>query len=223
MRTAALALLIGFVLAGVAAVGDHHESTPATSESSLPSNPFAKARDGDWSVYVERIAEPEREPRVQVALWRVVSIDDESVTTRVDVRDGTDKHWVAGRPRAFSRKRAPTIAELFAIPGVRSKIENVQLEDEATLFRGRSFACRRIAFTCRGDDARDGAANVVASFSEAIPASALFGIRIAAHDATSATTIEYELAGFGRGTTTELGVSPDEIDLAAIADQRVSR
>jgi hypothetical protein len=219
MRTAGLALLIALVVASVATVGDG-PSEPPTAKTTLPANPFAKSRDGDWSAYVERITERGRPPRSQVALWRVLSIEGDRVTTRLDVRDGADARWVPGNPRAFSRTETPTVEELFAIPGVRSRMEDVRVSDESVLFEKRSFPCKRITFTCRGDDERDGSAQVLAWFTDAIPASALIGIRIQAKDATTETTIEYDLVGFGRGATVEMGRAPEEVDLDGVAVRR---
>jgi hypothetical protein len=110
-----------------------------------PFDPFAEAAVGDWEVLCVKSGDKERYEE-----WTVTLVEDEKVTVRLG--SGAD-----ARDLIFSRKTAPSLAELF--PGNTFSGAPIEVKwGAATLpLSGEEFRCQKARFRApSGESKTDG-------------------------------------------------------------------
>jgi hypothetical protein len=202
LAAAALATVI------VVAVLSSQRTSDDDGNSPVPIKPFAQAREGDWVAYLVTTTEDGRPGEPEVFVSRVISVGEGRIVTRLEVRHGPGP-GIEGTTRELPSKRPPTVAELFGTSGNTPALENVRFARAQRTFEGRRFECVHVEYDRRLPAPL---VHVSAWVSDALPAGGVVAVNATGTDEKGHTTsVAWELAGFGSGSTAMLGATPEEL------------
>lgn len=196
-RAIALVLLVALPLAA------QDRKDPAAVK--LPFNSLAKAKAGDWAVYLRRETEDGKTRPATLVEWTVDKVDEKSVTAKLN-----------DRARTFQLASGDTLGELFDF-GAGTTIGGWSVEDAKVEVCGRELAAKKASF-----DVLDGAKRFgyVVWLAQDVRGWGVARLRIETERVTydfegDATRTKYaeewELAGLGNGKNVEWGRTADAL------------
>ncbi len=144
MRTKTLAAAL--VLLAALPLADLHAQDGG--EPSLPFNPFAEAREGDWETLIFTFRRADGATTDNTSTWRVKKVTDDEVTLElVTVAPGVPKPQVM--ERIFSRKGKIALRDYFKL-GPDEKLEDVKTSDKKLTQAGHVFEGKLLEATRSG-------------------------------------------------------------------------
>lgn len=182
--------------------GDGDKKFKRDRATKLPINPYADAKEGDWSTFiVTQKAADTGETSLSIWTWRVASVGEDGtvkVTTEHGGKDDSRKDHL-GNP--FSTKEAPSVEKFFG-----DDVQEVTAAtDEKVTHESQAFECKKLVFT-----ADKATKTWTVWLSPAVKGSGIVSGTMVKGQRTG----ELKLAGHGTKTKTEWGKTPEEAQKA---------
>lgn len=198
-------IAIAFILRG-------RTTDSSGGDARLPLNPFVGAEKGDWAILIATSREGTHRAEAEVFLAQVADRSGTDVTTRLDSRTRKGE-IIEGGPRVFSSVDSPRLAAFFTPAGARYELSNASMEPSTREAFGRRIPCTKVELD-RRDLAEPGAStvHVTAWLSAEVRGCGLLHAVAEGRDPHGcATTVTFELLGFGHGERATLGKTPAEV------------
>lgn len=210
MKRAILAL--GLLVAGLAAAQE-----PAAVR--LPLNPFAKAKEKDWSACIAVVRSTTGGVTVEakVGFVHAISMVGEKaveVVSRLTIPDLERRRFAKADFRAtYSLGEAPTLVSFLNMTQLPTtnrltRVEDVRVDDDKRKAGGREFACRRVRFVLREGTATD---EYAIWFCDEVKGWGVVALTRHAKGKDTEETMDLELAGYGSGPDTLWGKTLDQV------------
>ena len=195
MRSIAVAAALVALAVTPGLADDKEEKAKSDTTTRLPVNPYAEAKEGDWSTFKVTMKVPDTgETKENTMTWRVASVGEDGA---VKVTNENAGHARDHRGNPFSTKEAPTVAK-FCL----DTIDEVSAPAAEKLDHdGQSFDVQKIVLTADG-----GKKTWTVWLSKDVKASGIVASTIVTKD----RTVEIKLAGYGTKDKTLWGKSPDD-------------
>jgi hypothetical protein len=186
------------------------EKAEAANEPRIPGNPFAGAKEGDWSVYRGTIANQGREPMRTVLTFTVAKVADGKVTIDV-AQKATGGKKAPAKTLTFGEKEEPTLRAFFEFTHGEA-ISAVKVEDAKKTVGDRTFECKKLAFDIFMTGATGG---VELYHSSDVKGSGRVHVSMVLDNVLRVPNmverVDYELAGFGPKGGKTWGVTPEKL------------
>lgn len=178
----------------------------AADEPRLPSNPFEKAKEGDWCAFTGKLSLGEQEQST-LMVWRVTSADDQKVA--ISMEQGLASGAQETTALEFERGRPPTI-RAYAGLTPDHRIAKVATEPASMTVGGKELACTKLTFEVSNGE--DTAGQYTLFFAPDLPPPGLVVQSVIVRKGEKAMgDIRHELSGWGNGDTVVWGKRPEEL------------
>lgn len=130
-----------FLLGGAVASAQEREYDET---STLPINPFADAKAGDWSTFVVRATDSSNgENKRFIVTYRVTAVSGDQVSLCLETLEPEGRRTLKDHGNnPFSRKEAPTVNQFFA-----DDIQEVtERSDDKVTVEEQAFDCKKLRF-----------------------------------------------------------------------------
>ncbi|MBI3726603.1 hypothetical protein HY251_21980 [bacterium] len=229
----AVAVLVSLASSSlIALAGDDTEKKPEAAKEGekdpkLPWNPFAKANEGDWSVFlVTSRSSSKKEPVTLAMIYRVTSVASDSVTISNSSRSTGDFQGKPGE-QTFSTKKDLTLRAFVNAKTGREEFTDAKITEEKKTIGGKEFECVKLAYSARVVLKEGKPEDVVRTLKVAtwiskeakgqcIVFMTIDGKTTGGGRESEGTT-QFEIKGYGRGDRVDWGKKLEEVELPKAA------